>query len=166
MSLLALGNSFAGDMFGELMAKAVGGDLPGVLQLALGMIDQIFGSMKPEEAVMSLSVSRQMIDTLLAKYAALVPQPTPAPEPTRRYVAEPTPEEDAAEGEEINHLVHEGRAEKRGVTWNRARYRYETQEGKPLFWNRDHTYREVTEEEWAQNEAVLDEAARHQHPAG
>lgn len=41
---------------------------------------------------------------------------------------EDTPEH----SEELNHLIHEDRAEKKGLRWNREKYRYETALGAPV----------------------------------
>lgn len=136
--------TMAGNMAGELMQGILGGDLPGVLQMYVGIFDSLFATMKPDEALRGMLIAKQMLDAMIEKYST--PAAAPAPQP-------PVVDDDFDDGGEINHLIHEGRAEKKGVKWNREKYRYETPEGKPLFWTGDATYREVTEEEWQAFEA-------------
>lgn len=161
--LALLGQSIAGNLMQDMLQAMVGNDLSGLMQLAVGMMDGLFGDMKPEEVVHTLTLSSQVINTMIEKYAAMIPQQeTPAVE-----MPGPTIIDDGYEdGGELNHLIHEGRAAKRGVLWNRERGRYETPAHQPLFWNADGSYREVSEEEWAQHEAATDEAVRHQYQTG
>lgn len=56
--------------------------------------------------------------------------------------------DDYEDGGDIVKMIHESRAAKRGLTWNEDRYRYETQDGQPILFNLDKTWRVVTEEEW------------------
>lgn len=48
---------------------------------------------------------------------------------------------------EINDIVHEGRAKKRGLTWNRKKKRYELA-GLPGFFKADGSFYAVSESEW------------------
>lgn len=59
---------------------------------------------------------------------------------------DPTREQE--DSEELNHIIHESRAAKRGLTWSRQRQRYETREGKPILFNYGGSWRVVTDEEW------------------
>ena len=56
--------------------------------------------------------------------------------------------EDTPEHSELlNHLIHEDRAKKRGLTWNRERYRFETQGGWPIKFTGKDTWVTITESE-------------------
>lgn len=147
--------------------QAIGGnDMPGVLQLVVGMADGIFGDMNPEDVVQALFMSRQLIDELIAKYSAQLPQT--AAEEQEPPALDAPPVDDEEDGEEINRMIHESRAQKHGLLWNQDKYRFETQDHQPLFFDGNGPeitadgvrYRIVTEEEWAAHEAV-----RNQHQA-
>lgn len=72
-------------MMEELFVKVAGGDINGVMQMAVGIIDSLYGGMKPEEALTSLMMARQVIDGLIEKY---VSQAMPAPQPEPNFVEE------------------------------------------------------------------------------